>query len=52
MNFAVLGAGIWGGLFWSKGEIQPVLVVAAMGAALGAIYLGSKYLIENFANRR
>lgn len=52
MNFAVLGAGIWGGLFWSKEGNQPVLVIAAIGAAVGALYLGSKYLIENFANSR
>lgn len=52
MNFAVLGAGIWGGFFWSKDGNQPVLVIAAVGAALGSLYLGSKYLIENFANRR
>ena len=25
MNFAVLGAGIWGGAFWSKGQTQPLL---------------------------
>ena len=52
MNFAVLGAGIWGGIFWSKEGNQPVLVIAAMGAAVGALYLGSRYLLENLSNRR
>lgn len=52
MNFAVLGAGIWGGAFWSKGETQPVLVVAAFGAIAGAIFFGSRFFRESFANRR
>ena len=51
MNFAVLGAGIWGGALWSKGETQPVLVVAALGAVAGAILFGSRFFRESFANR-
>jgi len=39
MNFAILAAGIWGGLFWVKGVNQPVLVVAAIMSALGAFTL-------------
>jgi MFS family permease len=39
MNFAVLGAGIWGGALWSKGLIQWPLVIAAIGALLGAVFL-------------
>ena len=51
MNFAVLGAGIWGGALWSKGSQQPVLVIAAVGALAGAFYFISGVLIERFANR-
>ena len=51
MNFAVLGAGIWGGAFWSKGQTQPVLVVAALGAVVGAIFFASRFLSESLANR-
>ena len=36
MNFAVLGAGIWGGAFWSKGATQWPLIVAAVGALIGS----------------
>jgi len=39
MNFAVLGAGIWGGALWSKGPTQWPLVVAAGGALIGALVL-------------
>lgn len=39
MNFAILGAGIWGGALWSSGAIQWPLVVAGVGAAIGAIVL-------------
>jgi MFS family permease len=39
MNFAILGAGIWGGALWSSGAIQWPLVVAGAGAAIGAIVL-------------
>ena len=51
MNFAVLGAGIWGGALWSKGQTQPVLVVAALGAVVGAIFFANRFLSESFANR-
>ncbi len=50
MNFAVLGAGIWGGAFWSSGQTQPVLVVAAGGAFLGALYFLLRTLFKNFSN--
>lgn len=51
MNFAVLGAGIWGGALWSQGETQPVLVVAALGAIAGAIFFATRFFRESFANR-
>ena len=44
MNFAVLGAGIWGGALWGKGDIQWPLVVAAIGALIGAIVLATIHL--------
>lgn len=44
MNFAVLGAGIWGGALWSKGEIQWPLIIAAIGALIGAIVLLTSHL--------
>jgi len=44
MNFAILGAGIWGGALWSKGDIQWPLVVAAIGALIGAIVLATIHL--------
>lgn len=50
MNFAVLGAGIWGGAFWSKGDTQPVLVVAAFGAIAGAIFFGIRFFRESFSH--
>ena len=43
MNFAVLGAGIWGGAMWSKGEIQWPLVIAAIGALIGATVLATNH---------
>ncbi len=48
MNFAVMGAGFWGGAFWSKGVHEWPLMIAAMGAFLGALAL----IIENLRNRR
>lgn len=51
MNFAILGAGIWGGAFWSKGEIQPVLVIAALGALAGAIFFTCRFIRQSLANR-
>ena len=44
MNFAILGAGIWGGALWSKGDIQWPLVIAAIGALTGAIVLATIHL--------
>ena len=44
MNFAVLGAGIWGGAMWSKGDIQWPLIVAAIGALIGALILAVGHL--------
>ncbi|MEY3753046.1 MAG: hypothetical protein RIR75_893 [Actinomycetota bacterium] len=44
MNFAILGAGIWGGALWSKGDIQWPLVIAAIGALTGAIILATIHL--------
>ncbi|MBC7463002.1 MAG: MFS transporter [Actinobacteria bacterium] len=48
MNFAVLGAGIWGGLLWSQGEKQWPLIVAAIGALVGIFILFG----ENVRNSR
>lgn len=39
MNFAVLGAGIWGGAMWGKGATQWPLIVAAIGALMGSLAL-------------
>ena len=44
MNFAVLGAGIWGGALWSSGEIQWPLIIAAVGALIGSITLATSHL--------
>ena len=44
MNFAILGAGIWGGAMWSKGDIQWPLIVAAVGALIGALTLAIGHL--------
>lgn len=46
MNFAVLGAGIWGGLLWSTGDIQLPLVIAAIGGAIGALVLAATHLLR------
>jgi len=42
MNFAVLGAGIWGGALWISGAVQPVLVIAAVLALAGSVILASR----------
>jgi MFS family permease len=47
MNFAVLGAGIWAGLLWTRHARELPLMIAAVGAGLGAIIL----VVENFRNR-
>ncbi len=44
MNFAILGAGIWGGAMWSKGDIQWPLIIAAIGGLIGAIVLATGHL--------
>jgi len=44
MNFAVLAAGIWGGAMWSKGDIQWPLIIAAVGALIGALTLAVGHL--------
>lgn len=44
MNFAVLGAGIWGGALWSKGAVQWPLIVAAGGALIGSLVLATSHL--------
>ena len=44
MNFAILGAGIWGGAMWSKGDIQWPLIIAAVGALIGALTLAIGHL--------
>ena len=50
MNFAVLGAGIWGGAFWISGKTEPVLVVAAFGALIGSIYFWIRIARESLAH--
>lgn len=47
MSFAVLTAGIWGGIAWGKGAIQLPLVIAAIGAFSGSIILSTMH----FTNR-
>jgi len=44
MSFAVLAAGIWGGLAWSKGALQLPLLIAAVGAITGAIALAAMHI--------
>lgn len=39
MNFAVLGAGIWGGALWTTGSIQWSLVFAGVGSLIGSVVL-------------
>lgn len=39
MNFAVLAAGIWGGVLWSGGSREIALVIAGIGALLGALVI-------------
>ena len=47
MNFAVLGAGIWGGAMWSKGATQWPLIIAAGGALIGALVLLVTYASDS-----
>jgi MFS family permease len=39
MNFAVLGAGIWGGALWSSQGKQWPLMIAGIGAFIGSLTL-------------
>ena len=39
MNFAVLAAGIWGGAIWSSGSTEIALVIAGIGALIGAFVI-------------
>ena len=39
MNFAILGAGIWGGALWSDNGTQWPLVIAGVGALIGSLVL-------------
>jgi len=48
MNFAVLGAGIWGGILWTNGARELPLIIASIGALLGAFAL----IVENLRDRR
>ncbi|MBU6242569.1 MAG: MFS transporter [Acidobacteria bacterium] len=43
MNFAVLGAGIWGGALWRKSEFELPLVMAGIGAFIGVLILLMRY---------
>ncbi len=47
MNFAVLGAGIWGGAMWQKSAVELPLVIAGVGAIVGIAVL----LVNHFRNR-
>jgi MFS family permease len=47
MNFAVLGASLWGGALWTRHDRELPLMIAAIGAGLGAVAL----VVENFRNR-
>ena len=48
MNFAVMAAGFWGGAFWTKGVHEWPLMIAAIGALLGALAL----IAQNLRDRR
>ena len=39
MNFAVLAAGIWGGVIWSSGSYEIALLIAGVGALFGAFII-------------
>ena len=43
MNFAVLGAGIWGGALWRKSDFELPLVMAGVGALIGVLLLLLRY---------
>ena len=50
MNFAILGAGIWGGLLWSRGNVELPLILAGIGAALGAAYFAFDLIGKRFSH--
>lgn len=50
MNFAILGAGIWGGLLWSRGNVELPLILAGIGAALGAAYFSFDLIGKRFSH--
>ncbi|MFM9151755.1 MAG: MFS transporter, partial [Candidatus Planktophila sp.] len=52
MGFAILAAGIWGGALWSTGRTQPVLIIAAIGAFIGALYLFGTFVVKSFTHRK
>jgi predicted MFS family arabinose efflux permease len=39
MNFAVLAAGIWGGAIWNSGSYEIALIIAGVGALIGALII-------------
>jgi MFS family permease len=39
MNFAVLAAGIWAGVIWTSGSRELALIIAGIGALLGALFI-------------
>lgn len=39
MNFAVLAAGIWGGLIWSGSGVEIALLIAGFGGLVGALFI-------------
>ncbi|NDH12872.1 MAG: MFS transporter, partial [Actinobacteria bacterium] len=43
MNFAILGAGIWGGALWRKNDFELPLVMAGIGALIGVLLLLLSY---------
>lgn len=46
MSFAILAAGIWGGLMWGKGTQQLPLVIAAIGAGIGALVIATMHFVD------
>lgn len=51
MNFAVMGAGIWGGALWMSGDKQWPLVIAAAGAFLGALFFAIRIFNHRISHR-
>jgi len=47
MNFAILGAGIWGGALWATGDVQPPLIIAGVGALCGIVAI---YFVNSSIN--